>query len=70
MALDSLAKRYAVLGIARPWMRATLPDAAKGSDWRASVANVYPVAAFSAPVVAETTNYRGFISNVNRLGLR
>jgi len=50
MALDSAAKRAAVPGVGRPWMRSIVPDAAAGSAWRATVANVYPVADFAGPV--------------------
>ena len=49
MALDSKAKRFAVPGVARPWMRTQYPDAALGREARASIGNAYPVANFQAP---------------------
>lgn len=47
MALDSRAKRQAVIGNGRAWLRAPFPNAAKNAEWRASVGSVYPVAAFA-----------------------
>lgn len=46
MALDSRAKRAAVLSVGRPWMRGINPDVAAGAEWRSAVANTYPVKAF------------------------
>lgn len=51
MALDSAAKRQAVPGAGRPWMRGQSPSAGKGREWRSSVGVSYPVADFQgAPV--------------------
>lgn len=50
MALDTAAKRKAVLGVARPWMRSQESDASVGRTWRACVANSYPVADFAVPI--------------------
>ena len=54
MAIDSATKRWAVMGVGRPYMRSVFPVAAKNGAWRASVGHVYPVASFgaAAPVVA------------------
>lgn len=49
MALDSALKRFAVVGVGRPYMRSTFPVAAKTEAWRVSVGLAYPVAALSAP---------------------
>ena len=51
MALDSLTKRAAVLGVARPWMRDKNPDATLSEAWRVATGNAYPVAAFGAPPI-------------------
>jgi len=48
VALDSAAKRQAVSGAARPWMRGQFPSAGKGREWRSSVGLTYPVANFQA----------------------
>lgn len=48
MALDSAAKRQAVTGVGRPWMRGQMRDASVGASARASIGNAYPVAIFSA----------------------
>jgi len=50
MALDSAAKRAAVPGVGRPWMRSQQFDSGKGRAWRASVGNAYPVANFEGAV--------------------
>ncbi len=59
MALDTAAKRAAVAGVGRPWMRGQFPSAGKGREWRSSVGLSYPVANFQAPpvVVAGKANY-------------
>lgn len=49
MALDTAAKRQAVPGVGRPWMRGQFPSAGKGREWRSSAALSYPVADFQAP---------------------
>jgi len=41
MALDSQEKRYAVTGVARPYMRVLLPVATPDEEWRISVGNAY-----------------------------
>ena len=51
MALDSRQKRAAVIGVARAWYRNPHPSS-MGAAQRASVGQVYPVATFSALVVA------------------
>jgi hypothetical protein len=58
MALDSAAKRWAVMGVGRPTMRVVRPDASAGEAWRASVAHVYPVASFSAPAAGTPSSRR------------
>lgn len=50
MALDSAAKRQAVPGVGRPWMRGQFPSVGKGREWRSSAALSYPVANFQSPV--------------------
>ena len=50
MAIDSSAKRSSAMGAAMPWMPLVNPDAAKGEDWRATVAFVYGGNALSPPV--------------------
>lgn len=52
MALDTAAKRQAVPGVGRPWMRGQFPSVGKGREWRSSAALSYPVANFQAPVVS------------------
>lgn len=52
MALDSAAKRYAVPGVGRPWMRSILNDATSGRAWRSSVGLSYPVANFEGAAAA------------------
>lgn len=47
MALDTAAKRWAVPGVGRPWMRSNLPNTAKDEAWRPGAGNAYPVATFS-----------------------
>ena len=37
MSLDSKAARWSIPGVARPFMRSTFPDTAKGQAWRQSV---------------------------------
>lgn len=54
MALNSLAKRYAVKGVGRPWLRGPAPDAAASEAWRLSVGLAYPVTALVATPVSET----------------
>lgn len=49
MALDSLAKRYAVKGVGRPWLRGPAPDASLGEVWRVSIGQAYPVATLEDP---------------------
>lgn len=49
MALDSAAKRQAVPGVGRPWMRGQLPSVGKGREWRSSAGLSYPVANFQTP---------------------
>lgn len=49
MALDSAAKRQAVSGVGRPWMRGQFPSTGKGREWRSSVGLSYPVADFQSP---------------------
>lgn len=51
MALDTAAKRAAVPGVGRPWMRGQLPSLGKGREWRSSTGLSYPVADFQAPTV-------------------
>ena len=41
MAIDTLAKRQAVPGCGRPWMRTVEPNASKTEEWRVSVGNAY-----------------------------
>ncbi len=53
MALDSLTKRAAVMGVARPWMRSKNPDVGLSESWRVATGNAYPVASFGTPVVFE-----------------
>jgi len=48
-AIDSEAKRKAIPGVARPWMRSQGNDGSAGRAWRASSGNAYPVANFQAP---------------------
>lgn len=48
MALDTAAKRWAVPGVGRPWMRSNLPNTAKDETWRPGAGNAYPVATFSS----------------------
>lgn len=57
MALDTAAKRQAVPGVARPWMRGQLPSAGKGREWRSSAGLSYPVANFQAPEDAVLDTY-------------
>lgn len=52
MALDTAAKRQAVPGVGRPWMRGQFPSAGKGREWRSSAGLSYPVANFEAPPAA------------------
>ena len=40
MAIDSQAKRMAVVGVGRPWMRSTFPGTIDEA-WRLSVGNAY-----------------------------
>jgi len=54
MALDSKAKRAAVPGVGRPWMRSQYQDVTLGRAARASIGNAYPVANFQAPGPAPT----------------
>lgn len=72
MALDSATKRQAVPGVGRPWLRSQMRDASKAEPWRVSVGNAYPVAAFASPIAEDPSPeaFRGFIVNVNKLGLR
>jgi len=39
MTIDTRAKRAAILGVARPWMRNKLPNTAMDLLWRASTGN-------------------------------
>lgn len=55
MALDSAAKRQAIPGVGRPWMRGQLPDASLTFAARVSAGNAYPVAQFQDPVPVDTT---------------
>ena len=57
MALDSAAKRQAVPGAGRPWMRGQLPAVGKGREWRSSAGLSYPVANFQAPEDAALDSY-------------
>jgi hypothetical protein len=57
MALDSRAKRAAVLSVGRPWMRGINPDATAGAEWRSAVANTYPVKAFEGAAATTITTY-------------
>ena len=66
MALDSEAKRKAVTGVGRPWMRTQGNDAAKGVAWRVSVGLTYPIGIY-APVEGVELKRRGFIKNVGRM---
>ncbi len=52
MALDSKAKRIAVVGVGRPWMRSQEVDSGHGRAWRSSVGLSYPVADFAGAVAA------------------
>ena len=45
MALNSRQKRAAVCGVGRPWYRNSHPNSLSAAQ-RASIGNVYPVAAF------------------------
>jgi len=46
MSLDSRQKRAAVIGVARPWYRNADSNSLDAAQ-RASIANTYPIAAFS-----------------------
>jgi len=52
VALDSLTKRAAVMGVARPWMRSKNPDATLSEPWRVATGNAYPVALFGVAISA------------------
>ncbi len=41
MAIDDQEKRMAVMGVARPWMRAVFPVATPDEEWRISVGHAY-----------------------------
>ena len=68
MALDSTAKRAAVPGVGRPWMRGQLPENAKGREWRSSVGLSYPVANFEGAPPAPTgpPKHEGLMINLGR----
>lgn len=51
MALDSRQKRAAVVGVGRAWYRNPHPSSVDASQ-RASIGQVYPVAAFQAALQA------------------
>ena len=72
MALDSKAKRAAVFGVGRPYIRTTEPDATKALAWRMSAGNAYPAilqlnmpAARAYGVVEPTINYGEVSSPIN-----
>ncbi len=44
--IDTAAKRQAIPGVGRPWMRGQFPSVGKGREWRSSAALSYPVANF------------------------
>lgn len=55
MAIDTVEKRYAVMGVGRPYMRVVFPIATPDEEWRISVGNAYGGNALSAgagPAVA------------------
>ena len=60
MALDSAAKRQAVPGVGRPWMRGQFPSAAKDREWRSSTGLSYPVADFQGAAPPVDEKHRGF----------
>jgi len=41
MAIDTAEKRYAVMGVGRPYMRVVFPIATSDEQWRMSVGNAY-----------------------------
>ncbi len=49
MAIDSTEKRYAVMGVGRPFMRVVFPIATPDEEWRMSVGNAYGGNALSPP---------------------
>jgi len=59
MAIDTVAKRASVPGIARPWSRGLYPDATKAEAWRASVGNTYPPTVSTFKQLAATITASG-----------
>lgn len=71
MALDSAAKRQAVPGAGRPYMRGQLPAAAAGREWRSSAGLSYPVSDFQTPTVpAPVTGISGGSPDVHAIRRR
>ena len=69
MALDSAAKRQAVPGVGRPWMRGQFPAVGKGREWRSSAGMSYPVANFQSEVadIFTLAKHEGLRLNVGKL---
>ena len=43
MAIDTSQKRASVVGVGRPWIRSTYPNATQDILWRSSVGNIYAI---------------------------
>ena len=65
MALDTAAKRFAVAGVGRPWMRSQKPNSAKDVAWRVSTGQAYPIGLFDAAVTTQSG-----VSRLRRSGFR
>jgi hypothetical protein len=71
MAIDTASKRFSMMNLGTvPTSPLFIPDGTINDGDKYHLLNLYFGIALGSPVEVIASKYRGFISNVNRLGLR